>query len=129
MRKSVWFQQVHLTKDEVLLLISGMCLCVIGAVCNIIVKAANGGKMPVFAFPDEFAAGQSVKHVSAFVVSTKLNFLSDWINIGSTQIWSIGDVLSFLGVFIWLIAGIVIAIKKYREAREICKRFGKNENI
>ena len=122
MRKSVWFQQVQLTKGEVLCLISGMCLSVTGAVCNITVKAVNGGKMPAFAYPDDFAAGQALNHISVFVVNTKLNLLSDWIHIGSTQIWSIGDVLSFLGVLTWLLAGIVIAIKKYNEAREICKR-------
>jgi hypothetical protein len=130
MEKSVWFQQVHLAEGEVLCLISRTCLFVTGAVCNISVKAVNGGKMPAFAYPDDFAPGQSFNQISAFVVNTKLNLLSDWIHIGPTQIWSTGDVLSFLGILTWLIGGIIIAIKKYNEATEICKRqVGKNENI
>lgn len=95
----------------------GSRLLLVGAVCNLLVIAANGGRMPVWAEAarsvggearvEEIAAPRWLKNVSLMDETTRLWFLGDvfampgFVPLGN--VFSIGDVLAGAGVAVWLV--------------------------
>jgi hypothetical protein len=88
--------------------------------CNITVRLVNSGKMPVTAYPGDFAPGQTATHLSALEQSARLSFLWDRFTVG-TNILSIGDILMAIGSFAFVATCTMIAIGKIKEAKETVK--------
>jgi hypothetical protein len=118
--KSIWRQEVHWKVLELCLLAGSMAVWFIGTACNIIVRLANSGKMPVTAYPDDFAPGQTVTHFSALVHPARLSFLWDRFGVG-TLIVSIGDILMAIGLFATIAICAMITVGKVKEAQEAIK--------
>jgi Family of unknown function (DUF5317) len=90
----------------------GVPLITLGAACNLVAIAANGGVMP--ASPTALAgAGLPVRapgfHNSAALADPRLAFLGDIFHIPAawplSNVFSIGDVLIALGI-LWAVHGI-----------------------
>jgi hypothetical protein len=118
--KSIWRQEVHWKVWELCLLTGSLALWLTGMICNITVRLANSGKMPVTAYPDDFAPGQTVTHFSSLMQPARLSFLWDRFTVG-TEIISIGDILMALGLFAFVVICSMITIGKIKEAKEAVK--------
>jgi Family of unknown function (DUF5317) len=119
-RQSIWRMEVHWKVSELCLLGGSLAVWLVGMTCNITVRLANRGKMPVTAFPGDFAPGQTATHFSALVQSARLSFLWDRFNVG-TNIISIGDILMALGLFAVIFFCTMIIVRMIKEAKEILK--------
>jgi len=89
----------------------------VGALCNLAVIAANGGRMPAseaalraagaFVEADALVEGGTVANVILMSETTRLNWLGDILHVPSwmpfATAFSIGDAILFLGL-VWLIA-------------------------
>jgi hypothetical protein len=117
--KSFWYEQVHWKVSELCFLGGSLVGWLAGVACNITVRLANSGKMPVLAFPSYLALGQTATHFSVFEQSAKLPFLWDRLWVG-TWIISIGDLLMLIGWILFVTIGAVILIKKYGETKKLC---------
>ena len=117
---SIWRQEVHWKVWELCLLGGSLAVWLTGMICNITVRLANSGKMPVTDYPRDFASGQTVTHFSAFEQSARLSFLWDRFAVGN-QILSIGDILMALGLSVTIISCTIITISKIKEAKEAVK--------
>ena len=118
--KSIWRQEVHWKVSELCLLGGSLVVWLTGMACNITVRLVNSGKMPVMAYPDDFAPGQTVTHFSALKQSARLSFLWDRFTVGTNMI-SIGDILMAIGSFAFVATCTMIAIGKIKEAKEAVK--------
>jgi hypothetical protein len=119
-KQSIWRVEVHWKVSELCLLGCSLVVWLTGMACNIIVRLANEGKMPVTAFPSDFAPGQTATHFSALVQSARLSFLWDRFTAG-TNIISIGDILMALGLFAIVAICTMIIVRMIKEAKEILK--------
>jgi hypothetical protein len=119
-RRSIWRQEVHWKISELYLLGGSLVVWLAGIACNITVRLANSGKMPVTAYPDDFAPGQAVTHFSALVQSARLSFLWDRFAVGVDRV-SIGDILMAIGLFAIVVSCTMIAVRKIKEAKEAVK--------
>jgi hypothetical protein len=117
-KQSIWRQEVHWKVSELCLL--GLGVWLTGIICNITVILANSGKMPVTAYPCDFAPCQAAVHFSALVQPARLSFLWDRFTMG-TNIISIGDILMALGLSVTIISCTIITISKIKEAKEVVK--------
>ena len=97
-----------------------MAVWLVGAACNMTVRLANSGKMPVADLPSDWVPGQTATHFSALVQSARLSFLWDRFSVG-TWILSIGDILMAIGLFAVIATCTMIAIGKIKEAKEAVK--------
>jgi len=120
LNRSIWRQEVHWKVWELCLLGGSIAVWLTGMICNITVRLVNSGKMPVTAYPDDFAPGQAAVHFSAFEQSARLSFLWDRFSVG-TWIVSIGDILMALGLFAVVASCAMIAVRKIKEAKEAVK--------
>jgi len=118
--KSIWRQEVHWKVSELCLLGGSMAVWLTGMACNITVRLANSGKMPVTAYPSDFAPGQTVTHFSALVQSARLSFLWDRFTVG-VDIVSFGDILMAIGLFAIVASCTIIVVRKIKEAKEAIK--------
>lgn len=117
--KSFWYQQVHWKVSELCLIGGSLVVWLAGVACNITVRLANQGKMPVMAFPSDWTPGQTATHFSALVQPAKLPFLWDRLWVG-TWIISIGDLLMLIGWILFVTIGAMILAKKYKEIKKLC---------
>ncbi len=118
--KSIWRQEVHWKVSELCWLGGSTTVWLIGMACNITVRLVNSGKMPVTAYPGDFAPGQTATHLSALEQSARLSFLWDRFTVGTNTI-SIGDILMAIGSFAFVATCTMIAIGKIKEAKETVK--------
>ena len=118
--KSIWRQEVHWKVSELCWLGGSTTVWLIGMACNITVRLVNSGKMPVTAYPGDFAPGQTATHLSALEQSARLSFLWDRFTVGTNMI-SIGDILMAIGLFAVIAPCTMIAIGKIKEAKEAVK--------
>jgi uncharacterized protein DUF5317 len=82
--------------------VRGIWLISIGALLNLIVILANGGRMPVAPELARSMGGRAtVGQYTVMGSQTNLNFLGDWIRLGpSPEAYSLGDVLIGVGLAI-----------------------------
>src|SRR5208283_1142796 len=119
-RQSIWRQEVRWKVSELCLLGGSLVVWLAGMTCNITVRLANKGKMPVTAYPSDFAPGQTVTHFSALVQSARLFFLWDRFTVGVDTV-SIGDILMAVGLFAIVASCTMIVVRKIKEAKEAVK--------
>ena len=119
-KQSIWRREVHWKVSELCLLGGSLVVWLAGMICNITVRLANNGKMPVTALPIDFAPGQTGTHFSALVQSARLSFLWDRFTVG-TNIISIGDILMALGLFSVIFFCTMITVRKIKEAKKVLK--------
>jgi len=119
-KQSIWRLEVHWKVSELCLLGGSLVVWLAGMICNITVRLANNGKMPVTALPSDFAPGQTATHFSALVQSARLSFLWDRFTVG-TNIISIGDILMAIGLFAVIFFCTMITVRKIKEAKETLK--------
>jgi len=114
-----WTEQIHFKKSEVLLMLSGFGVFLMGALLNFIVRAANAGKMPVTMDAGFIPTDLTYKYISTFGNSIKLYTLSDCIRIGSWYI-SIGDLLLAIGWVLFVMVNAILLVRKYKEIKKLC---------
>jgi len=119
-RRSIWRQEVHWKISGLCLLGGSLVVWLTGMACNITVRLANSGKMPVTAYPDDFIPDQAAVHFSALVHPARLSFLWDRFALG-VDIVSIGDILMAIGLFAIVVSCTMIAVRKIKEAKEAVK--------
>ena len=119
-RQSIWRQEVHWKVSELCLFGGSMTVWLTGMACNITVRLANSGKMPVTAYPDDFTPGQAAVHFSALVHPARLSFLWDRFAVG-VDIVSIGDILMAIGLFAIIASCTMIVVGKIKEEQEAIK--------
>jgi len=113
--------------------VPGVRVLAAGSLCNLVAILANGGKMPVSgesltalghsALRDAFAAGESLTH-TIITPGTRLPWLAD-VLVGSPPfpsptIFSIGDLLLALGVFV-LVQRCMVGRHPAASSREAAK--------
>src|SRR5208283_1225675 len=114
-----WTEQIHFKKSEILLMLSGFSIWLMGALSNFIVRGFNAGKMPVTMDADLIPADLAYRYISTFGNSVKFYALSDCIRIGSWYI-SIGDLLLAIGWVLFVIVNAILLVKKYKEIKKSC---------
>jgi len=114
-----WTQQIHFKRSEVLLMLSGFGIWLMGALSNCIVKVANAGKMPVTMYAGFIPADQAYRYISTFGNNVKLCALSDCIRIGSWYV-SIGDLLLAIGWVLFVMVNAILLVRKYKETKKLC---------
>ena len=85
----VAYFSVRLVTEPDRLVWTGVAISAAGFLMNLLVIAANGGRMPAAVDPDDVAGDDLYTPIDA---STRLRCLSDWIDVGRWLV-SPGDVL------------------------------------
>jgi len=114
-----WAEQIRFKKSEVLLMLSGFGVFLMGALSNFIVRVTNAGKMPVTMYAGFIPADEAYRYISTFGNNVKLYALSDCIRIGSWYV-SIGDLLLAIGWVLIVIVNAILLAKKYKETKKVC---------